>query len=105
MRKLLSATAIIGLVGGFWTAVDRRSTAHAADEYFVSAASPLAMSAHAAVHKGELQQVIPIVAPILIGLDAPRYFPESDRYTGGGDEARAAADGRRSGFSFNGRAI
>jgi hypothetical protein len=65
----------------------------------------LAMSAHAAVHKGELQQVIPIVAPILIGLDAPRYFPESDRYTGGGDEARAAADGRRSGFSFNGRAI
>jgi hypothetical protein len=50
MRRLLSATAIIGLVGGFWTALDRRSTAHAADEHFDSATagrmSPLTMPAH-----------------------------------------------------------
>ena len=49
MRRLLSATAIITLVGGLWTAADRRSGAHAADEHFVSAAaqtSPLTMTAH-----------------------------------------------------------
>jgi Terminase large subunit, T4likevirus-type, N-terminal len=45
---------------------------------------------------------IPIVAPILIGLDSPRYYPHSDRYTGGGDEARAYADRRSSGFTITG---
>jgi hypothetical protein len=48
MRRVLSATAIIGLVGGFWTAVDRRSTAHAADEHVVSAAAPMLPRAAAA---------------------------------------------------------
>src|ERR1700682_3664099 len=48
MRKLLSAIAMIGLVGGFWTGVDRRSSAHAADEHYGAPAagrmSPLAMT-------------------------------------------------------------
>jgi hypothetical protein len=41
-----------------------------------------------------------IVAPILIGLDQPRYYPHSDVYTGGGDEARAYSDSRQSGFTI-----
>jgi predicted phage terminase large subunit-like protein len=43
-----------------------------------------------------------ICPPILIGLDEPRYFPHSDRYLGGGAEARAAADPRQSGFTISG---
>jgi predicted phage terminase large subunit-like protein len=42
----------------------------------------------------------PFVAPILIGLDQPRFFPGSDRYLGGGDEERVDADRRHSGFSI-----
>jgi hypothetical protein len=43
---------------------------------------------------------IPIVMPILIGLEEARYFPESDLYCGGAEE-RAYADPRNSGFRRN----
>ncbi len=41
---------------------------------------------------------IPVIAPVLIGRPAPRYFPESSIYTAGGLEG-AIADTRKSGFS------
>ena len=43
-----------------------------------------------------------VVAPILIGLAGPRYFPGSDIFTGRSAEARVDADRRRSGFSIRG---
>ena len=44
---------------------------------------------------GTVALVMPIIIPA-----PPRYFPGSDIYTGGGDEARCAADPRKSGFTI-----
>jgi terminase large subunit-like protein len=57
-------------------------------------------AAGAIVYAAARRPEIPFCAPILIGLDAPRYFPHSDVYRGGGDEARVDADRRNSGFTI-----
>src|SRR5438876_1059917 len=49
-RKLLRAIAAIAFVGSFWTALERRSGAHAAENSFEAATStwisPVAMPSH-----------------------------------------------------------
>jgi hypothetical protein len=57
-------------------------------------------AAGAIVYAAARRPEIPICAPILISRDVRRYFPHSDRYFGGGAEARVDADGRKSGFSI-----
>jgi hypothetical protein len=57
-------------------------------------------AAGATVYAAARKFEAPIVGPILIGLAEPRYFPHSDRYVGGGAEARVDADRRSSGFSI-----
>src|SRR5437867_3529834 len=51
IRRLLSVVAVIGLVGSFWTAIDRRSGAQAASPALSSTAagrwSPMTMTTHA----------------------------------------------------------
>jgi hypothetical protein len=60
-----------------------------------------ANAACGAISLASARAIEPVIcAPILIGLEAPRYFPHSDRYTGRSAEARAAADPRQSGFSI-----
>jgi hypothetical protein len=61
-----------------------------------------ANAACGAIALASAREIEPVICgPLLIGLDQPRYFPESDIYRGGA-EAAAARDPRPSGFTVTG---